>query len=114
MGRVPSRLKLRGLGSLKRLLKRAVADRLPREILARGKHGFGVPFDCWFRGPLVPELREMLHPDRLRSVGLFDPSAITRLVDEHVGGAASHRKLLWSLIAFERWRAHYLGDARLV
>jgi len=113
MGRVPSRLKLRGLGSLKRLLKRAVADRLPAEILARGKQGFGVPFGEWFRGPLAPEVRDILHPDRLRSVGLFEPSAVTRLVDEHAGGAGSHPKLLWSLIAFERWRAYYLGDARL-
>ena len=112
-GRIPSRLKLRGLGSLKRLLKRAVADRLPPEILARGKHGFGVPFDEWFRGPLAPMLREILRPERIRAVGLFDPTAVARLVDEHVAGAGSHRKLLWSLVAFEQWRAHYLGDARL-
>jgi asparagine synthase (glutamine-hydrolysing) len=113
MGRIPSRLKLRGLGSLKRLLKRAVADRLPPEILARGKHGFGVPFDEWFRGPLAPMLREILSPDRIRAVGLFDAAAVARLVDEHVAGAGSHRKLLWSLVAFEQWRVHYLGDARL-
>ena len=114
MGRVPSRLKLRGLGRLKRLLKRAVSDRLPPEILARGKHGFGVPFGEWFRGPLAPTLREILRPDRVRAVGLFDPTAVARLVDEHVVGVRNHRKLLWSLIAFEQWRAHYLGDARLV
>ena len=113
-GRIPSRLKLRGLGSLKRLLKRAVADRLPPEILARGKHGFGVPFGEWFRGPLAPTLREILSPDRIRAVGLFDAAVVVRLVDEHVAGAGSHRKLLWSLAAFEQWRAHYLGDARLV
>ncbi len=112
-GRIPSRLKLRGLGSLKRLLKRAMADRLPPEILARGKHGFGVPFGEWFRGPLAPTLREILSPGRIRAVGLFDPAAVARLVDEHVAGAASHRKLLWSLVAFEQWRVHYLGDARL-
>ena len=112
-GRIPSPLKLRGLGSLKRLLKRAMADRLPPPILERGKHGFGVPFGEWFRGPLASPLREILAPERLRHVGLFDPVAVTRLVDEHVSGEASHRRLLWSLVAFERWRAHYLGDARL-
>jgi len=112
-GRIPSRLKLRGLGGLKRLLKRAVADRLPTEILARGKHGFGVPFGEWFRGPLAPTLREILSPDRIRAVGLFDPAAVARLVDDHVAGVGSHRKLLWSLVAFEQWRAHYLGDAPL-
>jgi asparagine synthase (glutamine-hydrolysing) len=113
-GRIPSRLKLRGLGSLKRLYKRALTDRLPAEILSRGKHGFGVPFGEWFRGPLAPLLREILDPDRLRAVGLFDPLAVGRLVTEHQTGARNHRKLLWSLVVFEQWRAHYLGDARLV
>ena len=113
-GRIPSRLKLRGLGSLKRLYKRALTDRLPAEILSRGKHGFGVPFGEWFRGPLAPLLREILDPDRLRAVGLFDPLAVGRLVTEHQTGARSHRKLLWSLVVFEQWRGHYLGDARLM
>jgi asparagine synthase (glutamine-hydrolysing) len=113
-GRIPSRLKLRGLGSLKRLYKRALTDRLPAEILARGKHGFGVPFGQWFRGPLAPTLREILAPDRLRAVGIFDPHAVSRLVTEHQAGIRNHRKLLWSLLVFEQWRAHYLGDGRLV
>ena len=113
-GRIPSRLKLRGLGSLKRLYKRAVSDRLPREILDRGKHGFGVPFGAWFRGPLAPALREILDPDRLHAVGLFDARAVGRLVAEHRAGARDHARLLWSLVVFERWRAHYLGDDRLV
>jgi asparagine synthase (glutamine-hydrolysing) len=113
-GRIPPRLKLSGLGSLKRLYKRAVSDRLPREILARGKQGFGVPFPQWFRGPLAPALREILDPDRLRAVGLFDPHAVARLVAGHQSGARDHGKLLWSLVVFEQWRAHYLGDGRLV
>ena len=113
-GRIPSRLKLRGLGSLKRLYKQALTDRLPREILARGKHGFGVPFGDWFRGPLAPMLRTILDPGRLRAVGLFDPHAVGALVTEHQSGVRNHRKLLWSLVVFEQWRAHYLGDGRLV
>ena len=49
--RLPPRLKARGL-SLKRVLKKAVADLLPPEILGRGKRGFGVPLDRWFREDL--------------------------------------------------------------
>jgi len=113
-GRIPSRLKLSGLRSLKRLYKRAMADRLPAEILARGKHGFGVPFSPWFRGVLAPMVREILGPDRVGRSGLFDPGAVARMVEEHVSGARNHAKLLWALIVFEQWRVHYLGDARLV
>jgi asparagine synthase (glutamine-hydrolysing) len=108
-GRIPSRLKLRGLGALKQLLKRALADRLPPEVLRRGKHGFTVPFGEWFRGPLAPVLRDTLATEHVRAGGIFDPAAVSRLVDEHVSGRRNHGKLLWSLFVFERWRAAQLG-----
>jgi asparagine synthase (glutamine-hydrolysing) len=110
LGRIPSRLKLSGFRDLKGLLKRALADRLPPAILRRGKQGFGVPFGDWFRGPLAGLLREILAPERMRRGGLFDPSAVSRLVDEHVAGARDHDSALWSLVAFELWRLEYLGD----
>ena len=37
--------------------------------------------------------------------GLFDPSAVARMVEEHVAGVRNHAKLLWALIVFEQWRA---------
>jgi len=110
LGRIPSRLKLSGFRSLKGLLKRALADRLPPAILRRGKKGFGVPFADWFRGPLAPFLREILSGERMRRSGLFDQEAVSRLVDEHVAGVRDHDSVLWSLVAFELWRLEYLGD----
>src|SRR5262245_37544376 len=110
LGRIPSRLKLSGFRSLKRLLKRALADRLPPAILRRGKKGFGVPFADWFRGPLAPVLREILAGERMRRGGLFDQDVVSRLVDEHVAGVRNHDDILWSLVAFELWRLEYLGD----
>ncbi|MBI4587272.1 MAG: asparagine synthase (glutamine-hydrolyzing), partial [Candidatus Rokubacteria bacterium] len=92
MGRIPSALKLRGFSRLKRLLKRALVDRLPPEILRRGKQGFGVPFGAWFRGPLADALRQVLAPDRIRAGGIFDPAAVQQLVAQHVGFRRDHRK----------------------
>jgi asparagine synthase (glutamine-hydrolysing) len=106
LGRVPPRLKLRGVRNLKWLLKRALADRLPPETLARGKHGFDVPFGAWFRGPLATLLRDVLSPGRLRAVGLFDVAAVERLVTEHLEGRRDHPRVLWALLTFELWRTH--------
>jgi asparagine synthase (glutamine-hydrolysing) len=110
LGRIPSRLKLSGFRTQKGLLKRALADRLPLQILRRGKKGFGVPFADWFRGPLAGRLREILAPERIRRGGLFEPGVVSRLVDEHVTGARDHDSALWSLVVFELWRVEYLGD----
>lgn len=102
--RIPSALKLQGLRRLKRLLKDSLADRLPAEVLARGKQGFGVPFGAWFRGPLAPLLRTTLAPDLVRASGVFEPAAVTRLVEEHVTGRRDHARRLWAVLVFEQWR----------
>ncbi len=107
-GRIPAHLRLQGLGRLKRLFKRALADRLPPAILSRGKQGFGVPLGPWFRGPLAAPLRAALAPARLRAAGLFDPRAVERLVAEHVAGRRDHTRILWALLVFELWRAEHL------
>jgi len=40
-------------GKGKRILMRLLADLLPPAIQQRGKMGFGVPLDHWFRGELA-------------------------------------------------------------
>ncbi len=45
------RVKIRG-AETKRLLRRALADDVPAEILARPKQGFDLPLAAWFNGPL--------------------------------------------------------------
>jgi asparagine synthase (glutamine-hydrolysing) len=109
VGRIPSPLRARGFLGLKRLFKEAMSDRLPLEILARGKQGFGVPFGAWFRGPLAGTLADVLAPDRVRAAGVLDAEAVRRLVIDHVGGVRDHRRILWALLVFESWRAHHLG-----
>ena len=47
---LPQRLRLRGT-TTKVVLRRAMKDLLPPEILSRRKMGFPVPVGAWFRGP---------------------------------------------------------------
>jgi len=49
--RIPHAWKIHNGGGKKILLK-ALGDRLPASILERKKMGFGVPVAIWFRGPL--------------------------------------------------------------
>jgi len=104
--RMPAHLKLRGL-TAKYVLKRALADDLPAEILHRKKKGFGIPVAAWLKGPLSGEVDRLLHRDRLEAGGWFDPMVVRRLVDEHRAGRRDHRKALWTLMMFERWRERY-------
>jgi asparagine synthase (glutamine-hydrolysing) len=107
---MPSAMKLRGF-TTKYALKRALAGRLPPEILTRRKQGFGVPVAQWLRGPLRARLEETLDPARVRRIGLLDPERVSSLVGEHLAGQRDHRKVLWSLLVFELWREAYLPGA---
>jgi len=109
--RIPSSVKLRGW-TTKYILKRALENDLPREVLTRRKQGFGVPLDRWLRGPLRPRMEEWLAPDRLARQGLFQPRAVSRLVAEHLTGGRNHRKVLWALMMFQAWCDHYLPGRR--
>lgn len=105
--RLPSSYKYGGRQT-KRLLKRAVAGKLPPTIPGRSKKGFGIPVARWLRGPLAPWLESLLSPDRIRREGLFRPEAVARLIGEHQAGARDHRKPLWTLLMFQLWRDRWL------
>ncbi len=102
--RIPPRLKLAGT-TTKKILRDLLAARVPRHIVDRPKKGFGMPVAAWLRGPLEGWLREVLDPERVAAGGLLNPAWTTRLVEEHVAGAANHHKALWSALALELWRA---------
>ncbi|MCB9654560.1 MAG: asparagine synthase (glutamine-hydrolyzing) [Deltaproteobacteria bacterium] len=99
---VPGRTKFPGL-TTKYLLKQAVRPWLPAAIIDRPKKGFGIPVGEWLRGPLRGLARDLLAPSKLKREGFFDPSWVTRLLDEHEHGTHDHRKPLWTLLAFELW-----------
>lgn len=92
-------LKARGI-TLKRVLKHAVADLLPPEILKRPKRGFGVPLDRWFREDLQLYTQEMLGAGaRLRAH--VRSHALDELLSEHVSGRRGHGHALWTLLTLE-------------
>jgi asparagine synthase (glutamine-hydrolysing) len=95
-------LKVRGLAK-KRLLRRALAPLLPREVLRGPKQGFSIPLAAWLRGPLEPFAREALSPATLARQGCLDPAAVTPLLDAHCAGREDLSRQLWGLMAFTLW-----------
>jgi asparagine synthase (glutamine-hydrolysing) len=99
--RLPERLKLRG-GTTKYILREAMRDVLPPEILSRGKMGFPVPIGAWLRGPYRAVVDELVLSPRALERQLFEPEAIRTLVRRHQAGE-DHAERLWSLVNFEIW-----------
>jgi len=104
---IPGRHKLQGLQT-KAVLRAAVKDILPKEILARGKMGFPVPVGRWLRGRYAPLLDDLVLGPRAQARGLFDPAYVQHLVQEHRAGEWDHGERLWSLVNLEMWQRIFL------
>jgi asparagine synthase (glutamine-hydrolysing) len=99
---IPGALKIAG-GVSKALLREALADLLPPEILRGPKRGFSAPVASWLRGPLRPFAQECLL-SRARGVPeFFRPEAVRALWEAHQSGRENHAMRLWALLVFEVW-----------
>ncbi|MDY7038173.1 MAG: asparagine synthase (glutamine-hydrolyzing) [Thermodesulfobacteriota bacterium] len=103
---LPSILKLRRLNR-KYILKKSFESRLPKDILYRGKKGFGVPLAEWFKKELKEFLLDILSPSRLNRDGIFNPKAIVNLLNDHFNGEKDNRKQIWTLFMFEMWKENF-------
>jgi asparagine synthase (glutamine-hydrolysing) len=90
--RVPSHLKMRALNE-KYILKRAFRRQIPQSVLKRPKQPYQAPQSHSFFDPLTGRptssyVEEMMSPERLRDFGIFNPTAVQKLVGKAKSGNA--------------------------
>jgi asparagine synthase (glutamine-hydrolysing) len=105
---LPGSVKIKG-GRVKHILKEAVRDLLPAELLARPKEGFIMPINEWLIGSLKDYVQARLAPDRLARHGLFRADAIRQMLNIHYSGAASRGNQIWNLLMLQLWWEEYVG-----
>jgi asparagine synthase (glutamine-hydrolysing) len=105
--RMPEAIKIRG-GRLKHVMKQAVSALLPREILERGKRGFGTPMGAWLKQDLAPLLRGLLSEPAIRRRGMLDSPSIQALVAAHEANRIDGTDRLLTLLNLEIWSRLYL------
>lgn len=104
---IPAKYKLKRWEK-KHILIKALEGIIPQSILKRRKQGFSIPLSQWLRGPLRELMRATLSETALSDIGLFQPSAVLRLVDEHERQVRNHETKLWSLMTFSMWHRLYM------
>ena len=101
--RLPPSYKLKG-STLRWFFKEALRGFLPEAIVAKKKHGFGLPFGVWVTRH--PRLRELAF-DSLASLGrrgIVRPDFVARLTDEHLPQHLGYYgELVWILLVLELW-----------
>jgi asparagine synthase (glutamine-hydrolysing) len=104
---IPRSLKVEGRTG-KHILKRALEDILPHDLLYSPKRGFGAPIYGWFRNDLGEWFDEHLINSSMRRRDFFDYKLIKRLLDEHRSGRRDQSAYLWGLLNLSLWYERWI------
>jgi asparagine synthase (glutamine-hydrolysing) len=106
---IPSNLKLRGRTG-KYIFKKAIAPKVPAEVLERRKQGFAVPLNRWFR----EELRELTHEALFGAEdGVLNRTLLKKVWDQHQRGTYDRSSHLWAVLMYRKWRQMFQGGGAI-
>jgi asparagine synthase (glutamine-hydrolysing) len=106
---IPPEDKIRG-DEGKHVLKRAVSDLLPEEVVWRPKQGFATPVERWFRGELASQLERRLERSALIELGYLDRAAIRQILAIHREGRADRSFQLWNILNLSTWFDRWIAN----
>ena len=104
---LPRELKVEGRSG-KHILKRALEEILPKDLLYSVKRGFGAPVREWFRDGLGEWFDSHLMNSTMRRRDFFDYKFIARLLDEHRRGTQEWGFHLWALLNLSMWYERWI------
>ncbi len=109
---IPPYLKLKGFfqPTTKHILREAMRDVLPAEVLRQPKAGFAAPVDYWLANDLREMVDDLLSETNIRSRGLFRPEAVCRYIDEQRRGAQDWSMQIWQFLTLENWTRIFLDS----
>ena len=107
---LPRSLKVQGMTG-KHILKRALEEILPHDLLYERKRGFGAPVREWFREGLGAWVDEHLMNSTMRRRDLLDYAFVGRMLQEHRNRTNDWGFHLWALLNLSLWYERWIDRA---
>ncbi len=104
---MPSDFKVRGR-QLKYILKQAMKDVVPEDILHRQKRGFGAPMGAWLKDELMPLVNYVLSKEVVERRGLLRSGDVQQAISLHNENREDRTDHLLALINLELWMRMYI------
>jgi asparagine synthase (glutamine-hydrolysing) len=105
--RMPADLKLKGF-KRKYILKQALEQLLPKDVIWRKKAGFGAPVRSWLRGSLRPLVDDLLTEESVNKRGLFRFDEVKRIIAANQSGREDYSLQVFQLLNLELWQRQFL------
>lgn len=97
----------------KNVLRKAMEDFIPEEIINRKKQGFSAPDESWYRGENAEYVKDLLLSENTVSTKYINKDYIVKTVDEHINKGVNHRLLIWSFMNFEWWCKIFINNEKV-
>jgi asparagine synthase (glutamine-hydrolysing) len=107
VNRLPARYKIRGLSG-KYLLRKAMASRLPSEVIKGHKRGFPTPVRPWLQNQLFDKVSNILTDGRMAERRLFRSEHLDAVLKAHRAGFSNATDCCWRLLTLELWQRIFL------
>lgn len=91
------------LDNEKILLKNAVRDTVPSNIVSRRKKPFTLPINSWIKNELFDYVESILLSSNAYYLSFCDNKSIEIILSEHRQGKVDHSHFIWSLITLENF-----------
>lgn len=108
---LPSSLKVQGITG-KHILKRALEEVLPHDLLYSRKRGFGAPVREWFRNALGDWFDDYLMNSTMRRRNFLDYAFVAQLLEQHRSGKQDWGFHLWTLLNLSLWYERWIDPGR--
>jgi asparagine synthase (glutamine-hydrolysing) len=109
---LPGNLKLRRLKK-KYILKKALNDVLPPQVLNRRKRGFDVPIGRWLKDELKEVCRDALSDNGLIT-DIFKKKKLEKMFEDHLRGHKDWGRFFWMIVMLHLWFELFFKDGEIL
>ncbi len=109
---IPVDMKLKRL-TTKYILKKALSDILPQEIIHRRKQGFVVPLGGWFKNDLREYVRGVILSDDEPNHSILDINFVENIFKSHLEGRRDYSYHIWCLFILHLWYRQFVTDTAI-
>lgn len=107
---IPDSLKVKN-GRTKHILKKAVEDLLPEEIINRPKQGFGAPVMQWGQGELGRLMEAQIETTRLKDRGFLNYPRVREAFQDFRNGRSRVDFAAWNMFNLIQWYDHWIDPS---
>jgi asparagine synthase (glutamine-hydrolysing) len=106
---IPPDLKTPDKKTTKHILKNAIKEILPDDIIHRSKQGFWAPVNEWLRHSWHDFAKEKVLNSTLNEHNIFNHNEINRMFEMHQNGKRNYGLKLFSLLTLSLWYERFFG-----